>query len=128
MLRAAIENEVADGTKELIAVVDGHRESEFSWKEVLLSLRAGELIHAPELAVGDRAPGFGKTLRLLTFFDFPAENWYHIHTTNLIESTFATIRLRHRKTKRNGSAKASVTMMFRLAQSASKNVKTLRSH
>ena len=43
---------------------------------------------------------------LLTFFDFPADNWCHIRTTNPIESTFATIRLRHRKTKGNGSAKA----------------------
>ena len=41
----------ADGTKELIAVVDGHRESELSWKEVLLSLKARGLMHAPELAI-----------------------------------------------------------------------------
>jgi predicted esterase len=40
----------ADGTKELVAVVDGHRESELSWKEVLLSLKARGLMHAPELA------------------------------------------------------------------------------
>jgi len=65
---------------------------------------------------------------LLTFFDFPAENWCHIHTTNPIESTFATIRLRHRKTKGNGSAKASLTMMFKLAQSAEKGWRKLRGH
>ena len=170
-----------DGTKELITVVDGHRESELSWKEVLLSLKSRGLMHAPELAIGDGALGFWKALqtvfpgtqvqrctvhktanvlnkvpksvqpqmkrmlheiwdaatknaaekafdlfeetfnakyeaavkclakdrdKLLTFYDFPAENWCHIRTTNPIESTFATIRLRHRKTKGNGTAKA----------------------
>jgi putative transposase len=40
---------------------------------------------------------------LLTFYDFPAEHWVHMRTTNPIESTFATVRLRHRKTKGNGS-------------------------
>jgi transposase-like protein len=193
----------AGGTKELIAVVDGHRESELSWKEVLLSLKARGLMHAPELAIGDGALGFWKALEqvfpgtriqrctvhktanvlnklpksiqpqakrmlhdiwkaptkdeggkafdlfektfeakyeecvkclkkdrdvLLTFFDFPAENWCHIRTTNPIESTFATIRLRHRKTKGNGSATASLTMMFKLAQSASKGWRKLRGH
>ena len=193
----------ADGTKELIAVVDGLRESELSWKEVLLSLQARGLMHAPELAIGDGALGFWKALGhvfpgtrvqrctvhktanvlnklpksvqpqaknmlheiwraptkeeaekafdlfektfdakyedavkcmakdrdvLLTFFDFPAENWCHIRTTNPIESTFATIRLRHRKTKGNGSAKASLTMIFKLAQSASKGWRKLRGH
>ena len=193
----------ADGTKELIAVVDGQRESELSWKEVLLSLQTRGLVHAPELAIGDGALGFWKALPqvfpgtriqrctvhktanvlnslpksiqpqakrmlhdiwnapkkseaeaafdlfvktfeakyeksvkclqkdrdvLLTFFDFPAESWCHIRTTNPIESTFATIRLRHRKTKGNGSAKASLTMMFKLAQSASKGWRKLRGH
>ena len=66
--------------------------------------------------------------RLLTFFDFPAENWCHIRTTNPIESTFATIRLRHRKTKGNGTPTASVTMMFKLAQSAEKKWRKLRGH
>lgn len=65
---------------------------------------------------------------LLTFFDFPAEKWCHIRTTNPIESTFATIRLRHRKTKSNGSAKAILTMMFKLAQSAAKGWRKLRGH
>jgi len=65
---------------------------------------------------------------LLTFFDFPAENWCHIRTTDPIESTFATIRLRHRRTKGNGSARASLTMMFKLAQSAEKGWRKLRGH
>jgi len=65
---------------------------------------------------------------LLTFYDFPAENWCHIRTTNPIESTFATIRLRHRKTKNNGSAKASLVMIFKLAHSAEKGWRKLRGH
>ena len=55
---------------------------------------------------------------LLTFYSFPAEHWGHIRTTNPIESTFATIRLRHRKTKGNGIARACTAMMFTLAESA----------
>ena len=65
---------------------------------------------------------------LLAFYDFPAENWCHIRTTNPIESTFATIRLRQRKTRGCGSAKASLTMMFKLAQSAAKGWRKLRGH
>ena len=193
----------ADGTKELIAVVDGFRESELSWKEMLLNLKARGLRYDPLLAVGDGALGFWKALEkvfpttrvqrctvhktanvldkmpksvqpqakrmlhsiwdapkkeealkafelflntfeakhsaaveclrkdrdvLLTFYDFPAENWCHIRTTNPIESTFATIRLRHRKTKNNGSAKASLVMIFKLAESAAKGWRKLRGH
>src|SRR6516225_2801943 len=57
---------------------------------------------------------------LLTFYDFPAEQWKHLRTTNPIESAFATIRLRHRRTKGSGTRKASLTMMFKLAQAAQK--------
>ena len=66
--------------------------------------------------------------QLLTFYDFPAEHWAHLRTTNPIESTFATIRLRHRKTKGNGTRRASLAMMFKLAESASKRWRRLRSH
>jgi putative transposase len=62
---------------------------------------------------------------LLTFYDFPAEHWIHLRTTNPIESTFATIRLRHRRTKGSGTRKASLTMMFKLAQAAQKRWKRL---
>ena len=55
---------------------------------------------------------------LLTFYDFPAEHWKHLRTTNPIESTFATIRLRHRRTKGNGTRRTSLAMMFKLAQAA----------
>lgn len=46
---------------------------------------------------------------LFRFYDYPAEHWIHIRTTNPIESTFATIRLRHKSTKGNGTAKATAT-------------------
>jgi transposase-like protein len=193
----------ADGKKELIAVLDGYRESEQSWSELLLDLKHRGLETAPKIAVGDGALGFWAALRkvfpetkeqrcwvhktanilnkmpksvqpkakgdiheiwqaetkadaekafdnflekydakyqkacdclrkdreqLLTFYDFPAEHWAHLRTTNPIESTFATIRLRHRKTKGNGTRRASLAMMFKLAQSAAKKWNRLRSH
>lgn len=62
---------------------------------------------------------------LLAFFDFPAEHWQHLRTTNPIESTFASVRLRHRKTKGNGTRKACLTMVFKLAQSAEKHWRRL---
>lgn len=62
---------------------------------------------------------------LLSFYAFPAEHWQHLRTTNPIESTFATIRLRHRKTKGNGTRRASLAMMFKLAQSAAKRWRRL---
>ena len=65
---------------------------------------------------------------LLTFHDFPAEHWKHLRTTNPIESTFATIRLRHRRTKGNGTRRASLTMMFKLAQSAQKRWRRPNGH
>ena len=192
-----------DGKKELIAVLDGYRESEQSWSELLLDLKHRGLETAPKIAIGDGALGFWAALRkvfpetkeqrcwvhktanvlnklpksvqpkakgdiheiwqaetkadaetafdhflekydakyqkacdclrkdreqLLTFYDFPAEHWAHLRTTNPIESTFATIRLRHRKTKGNGTRRTSLAMMFKLAQSASKKWNRLRSH
>ncbi len=193
----------AEGDKELIAVIDGFRESKQSWQELLLDLKHRGLTHAPKLAVGDGALGFWAALRevfpetreqrcwvhktanvlnklpksvqpkakadlheiwqaetremankafdhflekygvkyqaacecltkdrdvLLTFYDFPAEHWGHLRTTNPIESTFATIRLRHRRTKGNGTRRASLTMMFKLAQSAEKHWRRLNGH
>ena len=193
----------ADGKKELIAVVDGYRESEQSWSELLIDLKQRGLSTEPSLAIGDGALGFWAALRkvfpgtreqrcwvhktanilnkmpksvqpkakgdlheiwqaetkedaekafanftekyeakygkacecltkdrevLLTFYDFPAEHWSHLRTTNPIESTFATIRLRHRRTKGSGTRRASLAMMFKLAQSASKKWRRLNSH
>jgi transposase-like protein len=56
--------------------------------------------------------------RLLTFFEFPAEHWKHIRTTNPIESTFATVRLRTVKTKGCLSRKTALAMVFKLILSA----------
>jgi len=65
---------------------------------------------------------------LLTFYDFPAEHWTHLRTTNPIESTFATVRLRHRRTKGNGSRRACLAMVFRLCQSAEQRWRRLNNH
>ena len=63
---------------------------------------------------------------LFRFYDYPAEHWIHIRTTNPIESTFATIRLRHKSTKGNGTAKATEAMAFKLCQQAEKNWRRLK--
>ena len=190
----------ADGKKELIALGDGYRESEQSWKALLLDCQARGLTVAPSLAVGDGALGFWKALRqvwpttreqrcwvhktanvldklpkgqqpkakamlhdiwqaatkgeaekafdlfvatwqakypkaaeclvkdreaLLVFCDFPAEHWVHVRTTNPVESTFATVRLRTSKTKGSGSRAACLTMVFKLMESAAKNWRLL---
>ena len=190
----------AEGNKELIAVVDGYRESEQSWRELLLSCKQRGLTMDPKLATGDGALGFWKALPqvypstrrqrcwvhktanvldklpkrvqpgakaalheiwmapsradaqqafdefiekfaakypkaaaclekdrevLLTFYDFPAEHWIHVRTTNPIESTFATVRLRHRRTKGSGSRAACLAMVFKLMENASRRWRSL---
>jgi putative transposase len=192
----------AEGKKELIAIADGYRESEQSWKELLLDCKARGLEIEPHLAIGDGALGFWKAMRqvwdttkeqrcwvhktanvldklpkgsqpkakrmlheiyqaegrkeaekafdlfvstyeakypkatecltkdrdvLLTFYDFPAEHWVHIRTTNPIESVFSTVRLRHAKTKGSGSRTACLTMVYKLMESASKKWRALNS-
>jgi putative transposase len=62
---------------------------------------------------------------LLAFYDFPAEHWIHLRTTNPIESTFATVRLRTKRTKGSGSRIACMTMVYKLMQSASKKWRLL---
>ncbi len=74
---------------------------------------------AAECLVKDRA-------ELLAFYDFPAAHWQHIRTTNPIESTFATIRLRTRKTRNCVSAKSGLSLMHQLAMSAQKRWRRLR--
>ena len=190
----------AEGVKELIAVTDGYRESEQSWRELLLSVQSRGLSVAPSLAIGDGALGFWAALRkvfpatreqrcwvhktanilnklpkssqagakamlheiwmaetkaaaeealdlfcrtyeakypkaveclrkdrdvLLAFYDFPAEHWKHIRTTNPVESTFATVRLRTRRTKGCGSRTATLTMVFKLVQCAERHWRKL---
>jgi transposase-like protein len=189
-----------DGTKELIAMTDGQRESEQSWLELLLDVKARGLSEAPRLATGDGALGFWKALKqvypstkpqrcwvhktvnvldklargqqvlgkkmlheiwmaatkkdalkalgkfaatyqakypkavecllkdqeeLLAFYDFPAEHWQHLRTSNPIESTFATVRLRTYKTKGAGSRIACLAMVFKLVESAQKHWRKL---
>ncbi len=190
----------ADGKKELIAVVDGHRESEQSWYTLMLDCKQRGLTIDPRVATADGAKGFWKALKqvwpttrsqrcwvhktvnvldkmakkvqpgakdklkqiwmaptradaerafedfvalyeakypravsclkedrveCLAFYDFPAEHWIHLRTTNPIESTFATVRLRHRRTKGNGSRAACLAMVFKLCESASRKWRTL---
>jgi putative transposase len=182
----------ADGTKELVAVVDGERESTDSWAELLRDLRRRGM-RAPVVAVGDGALGLWAALRnvfpttrqqrdwvhkvasvlgclpkavqagartalaeirdapdrdhavraieasardygtkwpkavakitddaeeLLCFFDFPAEHWLHLKTSNPIESTFSSVRLRTRVTKGPGSKAAGLAMAFKLLEAA----------
>lgn len=65
---------------------------------------------------------------LLAFYDFPAEHWRHLRTTNPIESTFSTVRLRHRRTKGNGNRKACLAMVFKLVQYAERHWRRLNGH
>lgn len=85
----------ADGTKELIAMADDHRESAESWADLLRDCQRRGM-RAPGLAVDDGA---------LVLYDFPAEHWIRLRTTNPIESTFATVRPRTKVTKGAGSAR-----------------------
>ena len=62
---------------------------------------------------------------LLTFYDFPAEHWKHIRTSNPIESTFATVRLRTSKTKGCLSRQTALAMVFKLAKSAERHWRRL---
>ena len=189
-----------DGTKEFIAITDGYRVSEQSWRELLLDVRHRGLTIDPELAIGDGGLGFWGAVRkvfpqtreqrcwvhktanvlnklptgvqpkakamlydiwmaetqpaadrafdlflatfaakfpaattclakdrdvLLTFYALPAEHWIHIWTTNPVESTFATVRLRTKKTKGAGSRVACLTMVFKLAMAAQKHWRAL---
>jgi putative transposase len=189
-----------DGTKELLAVVDGYRESTQSWRELLGQLKRLGLTSAPKLAIGDGSLGFWIALQeeygpvaqqrcwvhktanildkmpksvqgkakqlihemylaptrkaalaaydqfissyqakypkateclekdkewLLTFYNFPAQHWPHLRTTNPIESTFATVRLRTQRTKGCGSRIATLTMVFKLGIEAQKHWRRL---
>lgn len=73
---------------------------------------------ATECLVKDREP-------LLTFYDFPAEHWCHLRTTNPIESTFATVRLRTTKTRGMLTRDTMLTMVFKLSMSAQKRWRRL---
>ena len=181
------------GHKELLGMEAGYRESELSWKSLMLKIKDQGLQHDPQLAIGDGALGFWKALPqvfpttqcqrcwvhktanvlnklpkklqsgakselweiyraetktdanqvfnrfiktyeakypeaaeclakdrdvLLAFYDFPAEHWKHIRSTNPIESTFATVRLRTVKTRGAVSTETVLPFVFKLVQSA----------
>jgi len=182
----------ADGSKELVDLAGGFRESSQSWADLLRSCRRRGMT-APVLTVGDGALGFWKALRevfpdtreqwcwfhvssnvlaalpksahpgakaalaqihnaedrdhalnavkafeadygakwpkavakitehtevLLAFYDYPAQHWIQLRTTNPIESTFATVRLRQRVTKGPGSRTAGIAMAYKLIEAA----------
>ena len=80
---------------------------------------------------GDKYPGAMKCLgkdkaQMLAFYDFPAVHWQHIRTSNPIESTFATVRLRTVKTRNAVSRATILSMVFKLAQSAENRWNKLR--
>jgi putative transposase len=62
---------------------------------------------------------------LFAFYDFPAMHWIHLRTTNPIESTFATVRLRHRRAKGNGTRKATLAMVYKLCREAEQSWRKL---
>ena len=65
---------------------------------------------------------------LLSFYDFPAEHWKHLRTTNVIESSFATIRHRTVRSKGCLSNKTALAMIFKLAEAAEKHWRRLDGH
>jgi transposase-like protein len=65
---------------------------------------------------------------LFTFYDFPAEHWIHIRITNPIESTFATVRLRTKRTKECGSRTATLMMVYKRVEQAEKHWRRMKSH
>lgn len=76
-------------------------------------------------------PGAMERLRkdreeLLAFYDFPAEHWVHIRTTNPIESTFSTVRLRTKRARNCGSRETTLAMVYKLLESAQKNWKRIK--
>lgn len=80
---------------------------------------------------GSKYPGACKCLekdkeQLFSFYDFPADHWGHIRTTNPIESTFATVRHRSRQTKGCGNRMATLTMVYKMGTMAQKGWKRLR--
>jgi transposase-like protein len=100
-------------------------------RKALAQIRDAEDREHAEKAVNDFAAAYGTKYpkavakitddadQLLAFFDFPAEHWIHLKTSNPIESTFATVRLRTRVTKGPGSRAAGLAMVFKLIEAAS---------
>ena len=99
-------------------------------KAALHNIMNAENREAADLAIDEFEANYGakyaravdKVLKdrqvLLTHFDFPVEHWIHLRTTNVIESTFATVKLRTRKTKGAGSRTAGLAMAYKLLDAA----------
>ena len=106
-------------------------------KEALRQIMNAESRSAAEKAIADFATEYGakypKALdsltrdqdKLLSFFDFPAEHWKHLRTTNPIESAFATVRLRQRVTKGAGSRTRGLVFAYKLLDMASQRWRRL---
>ncbi|MEV7678139.1 transposase [Streptomyces sp. NPDC088341] len=119
----------ADGSKELVALKDGYRKPGESWADLLRDYNAEDKQHAQGAVktfaqlYGAKFPKAVKKItdgeaELLAFFDFPAEHWIHLRTTNPIESTFSTVRLRTKVNRGAGSRTAALAMVFKLVESA----------
>ena len=96
-------------------------------------MRQGKHLKNSYISIGEKYPKACECLLknkedLFAFYDFPAQHWQHIRTTNPIESTFATIRHRTRQTKGCGSRKATLGMVFQLLREAQKRWKKLRGY
>jgi len=65
---------------------------------------------------------------LTAFYDFPAEHWRHLRTSNAIESSFATVKLRTRVTKGAGSKKAALSMAYKLLDAAQERWRRFNGH
>ena len=92
--------------------------------------------HALEVFRGEFGAKYPKALAkldrdwkaLTTFYDYPAEHWRHLRTTNPIESAFATVRLRTRVTKGAGSKTAALAMAYKLLESAQERWRRFNGH
>ena len=89
--------------------------------DLFLSTYEAKYPKASECLAKDREP-------LLTFYDFPAEHWLHLRTTNPIESTFATVRLRTSKTRGCVACAGLLAMVFKLTKTAEQKWHKLRGH
>jgi transposase-like protein len=110
----------AKGMLHEIYEAETKKEAEKAFDRFIEVLGAKHL-QAAECLAKDRA-------LMLAFYDFPAEHWRHISSANPIESTFATVRLRTKRTKGCGSADATVSMTFKLLMDAKKGWRKLNGH
>ena len=94
--------------------------------EIWMAQTRDEAYKAFDLALALARFGAKDREELLAFYDFPAEHWVHIRTTNPIESTFATVRLRTKRARNCGSREPILTMVYKLLESAQKHWKRIK--